>query len=1283
MAFRESVQKQNLKGIFIEFQRIPMYNMGVKGNLLGSGCRITEGDPMKHIKWNRLLALGLSVMIAASIALPAYAAGTEYQPEKGATHEIYWQKGVEAPTLTGDKADFQPQQVTLGQAQVDVLTAPYEEGKGWYDLSQEKKEDHSPSPAAANLLYWWLDQNSEYVDRYLKSVPKQETGLAALSQLSDLRKLPESNQLSDSALYQQLVKFSGAYADHILDAFLNGYKPGEKDPNEEDHFAPSSDGGFFYPVFQKHVLTSREKITSDALRSAMENSMGTIVTLKLDQESFLPVVVWGVEMDEAGELAAIYAADSMDELGMIRYDLQALETAGVMLENLCLLDLGTAPWESYFAAQGGSQEKVPTPLPQVERWSKPEYEWNDDYTKCTATRTDLNDSKNVETEEAETITSQITRKATCSSKGQTTYTAKFKADWAEEQKETVDNIPLAEHSWGEPAYSWADDYSSCTARRVCKADSAHVQSSQGRIQKAESNRGRTVTYTASFPDGWAKDQTHVEEIAPAEPDWGEVSYNWSSDYSSCTAKRTDRNDPQNVQTATAKVTSQQTKKPTCKQKGQTTYSAVFTESWAAEQKVTVENLDLIQPNWDPVTYEWSEDHHRCVATRKCKNEEDHVETAYGDVTATPNKKPTTTQMGQTKYVAEFRVSWAKTQTEIVEDVDVLEDRWHATQYRWSADYRSCTATRVNKSDSSIKETLDAKVTSEITRKATSTRKGETTYTAKFDEDWAENQVKVVANVPMTGGETEKPSDSKTWNAPTYDWSEDFSRCTASRSRKNDPSTVETARATVTMKEVQKPTCTVNGEAVYTAKFTEGWAKDQTTKARIPPIDHELKKVEETQASASHEGMKAHYECQVCHKLFADAKGQKEVSREELMLQKPAVSDGFAVVSGIPEKDYVIGLAPEKLSQALDQNPGAAGVSIAVGQITVTYDKVDVESILHQAKDAGKLQLTVYKTNTADSSMTRDQIQTMGRNETGSFYQVVLSYVKNGKSYPVEDLSGAAITVPYGGSSAVRAFEIHADGSVTEVSSGFQNGFVKLKSDNGLYMLTEQDPVGGTKKSGGKVGLIIWISVLVISGLACLGLGGFFLYQKMQEKNDVLEDSSFPRINKPVAPAKPKTVQKHVASSQPWDSPVPTGTQTGESSAPYTEENPVYSAEPAYDQEPVSYDTVPAKYLAGEAGNQTVSSYQGRYSGGKQPVSGENARETDDYMIHDPELDALLSQVDSAIAAPEAAAPAAVKSSVKHRRPPVSPTAPKAPMQGKPTIAERTAQAASHEKHSQN
>lgn len=63
------------------------------------------------------------------------------------------------------------------------------------------------------------------------------------------------------------------------------------------------------------------------------------------------------------------------------------------------------------------------------------------------------------------------------------------------------------------------------------------------------------------------------------------------------------------------------------------------------------------------------------------------------------------------------------------------------------------------------------------------------------------------------------NDGHDWNEAIYTWNDDGSSCTASRTCKNDSDHVETAESDITSKPGKEPTCTENGETIYTATFT--------------------------------------------------------------------------------------------------------------------------------------------------------------------------------------------------------------------------------------------------------------------------------------------------------------------------------------------------------------------------------------------------------------------------------------------------------------------------------
>mgnify|MGYP005779653029 CR=1 FL=1 len=95
---------------------------------------------------------------------------------------------------------------------------------------------------------------------------------------------------------------------------------------------------------------------------------------------------------------------------------------------------------------------------------------------------------------------------------------------------------------------------------------------------------------------------------------------------------------------------------------------------------------------------------------------------------------------------EYKVTELRIVTYIKEKIH--EHIWGTPTYTWSADGKTCTAERVCTEDSSHVESEQAAAAGEVTKSATCTEKGETTYTAVFESDWAVTQTKVLEDVEM-------------------------------------------------------------------------------------------------------------------------------------------------------------------------------------------------------------------------------------------------------------------------------------------------------------------------------------------------------------------------------------------------------------------------------------------------------------------------------------------------------------------------------------------------------
>ena len=90
-------------------------------------------------------------------------------------------------------------------------------------------------------------------------------------------------------------------------------------------------------------------------------------------------------------------------------------------------------------------------------------------------------------------------------------------------------LPAIGHVWGKPGYTWADDLSSVTAKRVCKNDSSHIESETANAtskitKKATCAEKGEMTYVSdNFKNKAFESQTKTKDIDidPDSHDWGE------------------------------------------------------------------------------------------------------------------------------------------------------------------------------------------------------------------------------------------------------------------------------------------------------------------------------------------------------------------------------------------------------------------------------------------------------------------------------------------------------------------------------------------------------------------------------------------------------------------------------------------------------------------------------------------------------------------------------------------------------------------------------------------
>ena len=303
-------------------------------------------------------------------------------------------------------------------------------------------------------------------------------------------------------------------------------------------------------------------------------------------------------------------------------------------------------------------------------YGQPVYEWSDNNTTCTATKT-CSECDNTITETVDV--SQQTTNATCTNEGLNTYTATFKNSDFETQTKTskisakghksvsannavaatcttngkesdtvcsVCGVTLATgktitktgHKYGTPTYTWSKDGKTCVAKRVCANDGTHIETENATITNkvktaATCTAKGTRIYTATFKNTAFKTQTKdIQDIAA-------LGHSYSSEYTIDTA---------------ATCTADGSKSQHCTRSGCT-----------AKQNVTA--ITKTGHKYGNPTYTWSKDKSTCIAARTCSvcsNKQTETVNATSKVT----KAATCTGASVKTYTAKFTNTAFATQT---------------------------------------------------------------------------------------------------------------------------------------------------------------------------------------------------------------------------------------------------------------------------------------------------------------------------------------------------------------------------------------------------------------------------------------------------------------------------------------------------------------------------------------------------------------------------------------------------------------------------------------------
>ena len=352
-------------------------------------------------------------------------------------------------------------------------------------------------------------------------------------------------------------------------------------------------------------------------------------------------------------------------------------------------------------------------------WGNASYVWSGD--SVTAKVTCNKNSSHV-VQETVKASSSIIKEANCMETGTLRYTASFKNSAFSTQTKEV-TTAKGDHKWNAPEYTWGA--STVTAKRTCSK--GHVETETVSFTKTVS--GNTVQYVSdSFKNSAFEVQRKYENV-----EWDTPTYKWSADFTTVTGTHKDKN---------SSITESETVKVTKTVSGNTVYyvSDAFKNSAFTIQRRT----ETVTNDWSTPVYIWSADNSTVTATRKSSTA---TETETVNTRVTVLKSATCSTTGLVQYATEpFKNPAFSRRTKTVSSA-LASHEWGSPVYTWSSNYGTVTAKRTCKNGHVQTETVST--TSKVTKAATKTTKGETTYTSKaFRNSAFKVQKKTVANIPV-------------------------------------------------------------------------------------------------------------------------------------------------------------------------------------------------------------------------------------------------------------------------------------------------------------------------------------------------------------------------------------------------------------------------------------------------------------------------------------------------------------------------------------------------------
>ena len=385
-------------------------------------------------------------------------------------------------------------------------------------------------------------------------------------------------------------------------------------------------------------------------------------------------------------------------------------------------------------------------------------------------------------------------------------------------------VPVSEHSYGDPVFTWAQDYSSCTAKMTCELCGDVVEDTNCEITRevitapgCTTSGSAKLIATAMLNGEKYTDESPVFQIAPAHV-FGAPTFAWTEIDGAPTCQATftcvrEGCGQTETKDCEVKLDEENSVAPTCTAAGKNVYVASIAGTAAdGSPKTYTDSKDVEVPatghTYGEPTFQWADDRSTCTAVFTCTAADDTKEVACENITHETTKQPTCGEEGVETYTAtvEFNgKTYTGTATTALAKTD--NHQYGEPTFNWTDDFQ-CTLDVTCSVCGDKKEPIECEVTSEITKQPTCQEEGAKLYTATA----------VYEGQELTNTKTETlAKTAHAYGEPVFKWAADYSTCAADYTC-SVCQDIHTENCTVTH-DTTPATCTENGSAKHTATVT--------------------------------------------------------------------------------------------------------------------------------------------------------------------------------------------------------------------------------------------------------------------------------------------------------------------------------------------------------------------------------------------------------------------------------------------------------------------------------